>query len=170
MTERISIAQQREMGGIANMRSSGSGRGLRDIAEAAMAKAEKAAGEVLATDAGQTKRKPMRARVARRVAGQMNKLEAEYAAAVLEPRKQAGEILEYWFEKFTFKLADDCRYTPDFVVQLASGEMECHETKGYWQEDAKVKIRVAAELFPFRFVAIQKLPKKDGGEWKHQEF
>jgi hypothetical protein len=150
--------------------SRATGKPLQAIAEVARFHAKKAVSEVLATDAGQTKRKPMRARVTRRIAGQMNKLEAEYAAAVLEPQKLAGEILEYWFEKFTFKLADDCRYTPDFVVQLANGEMECHETKGYWQEDAKVKIRVAAELFPFRFVAIQKLPKKDGGGWKHQEF
>ncbi len=61
MTERISIAQQREMGGIANLRSSGSGRGLRDIAEAAFEAIApgqyKPAGEVSATGAGQTKRK-----------------------------------------------------------------------------------------------------------------
>lgn len=55
MTERISIAQQREMGGLANLRSSGSGRSLRDIAGVAIANAEKAQGERLA-DAGQTKR------------------------------------------------------------------------------------------------------------------
>lgn len=116
-------------------------------------------------------RKPQaRGRLARHKSGEMNKTEAAYAADALEPRKQAGEIADYWFERFTFKLADDCRYTPDFVVMLANGELECHETKGYWQDDAKVKIRVAASMFPFRFVAIQKQPKKDGGGWIYQEF
>ncbi len=53
MTERISIAQQREMGGLANLRSSGSGRGLRDIAEAAAVKAEKAQDDVLGAGEGE---------------------------------------------------------------------------------------------------------------------
>lgn len=143
---------------------------LRAVAEDAFAGAGKALAEPEARKAGEGKRKPMRARVARRIAGQMNKLEAQYAAEVLDALKLAGEIIEYWFERFTFKLADDCRYTPDFVVQTASGEMECHETKGFWEDDAKVKIRVAADLFPFRFVAIRRLPKKDGGGWQEQEF
>lgn len=116
-------------------------------------------------------RKPQaRGRFTRHKSGEMNKTEAAYAADVLERRKQAGEIADYWFERFTFKLADDCRYTPDFVVMLASGELECHETKGFWADDAKVKIRVAASLFPFRFVAIQRQSKKDGGQWVYQEF
>jgi hypothetical protein len=100
----------------------------------------------------------------------MNGLEAAYAREVLEPLKLAGEIADYWFERLTLKLADDCRYTPDFVVQLASGEIECREVKGFWQEDALIKIKVAATLFPFRFVAIQRLPKKEGGGWKEREF
>lgn len=36
MTERITIAQQREMVGLANLRAPGSGRSLRDVAEAAL--------------------------------------------------------------------------------------------------------------------------------------
>lgn len=128
-------------------------------------------GEAKTQPAQSNARKPQaRGRLTRHKSGEMNKTEAAYAADVLEHRKQAGEIVDYWFERLTFKLADDCRYTPDFVVMLASGELECHETKGYWQDDAKVKIRVAASLFPFRFVAIQKQPKKDGGGWIYQEF
>ena len=49
---------------------------------------------------------------------------------------------------------------------LASGELEMHEVKGFWREDARLKIKVAAEQFPFRFVAVTK--SKDG--WATEEF
>jgi hypothetical protein len=81
---------------------------------------------------------------------QMNKTEARYAE-LLEIRKRVGEIAWYAFEGITLKLGDDCRYTPDFAVMLACGEMEMHETKGFFRDDAKVKIKVAAQMFPFRF-------------------
>jgi hypothetical protein len=105
----------------------------------------------------------------RRVRGEMNKTEASYAEH-LEGQKMLGVVLWFAFEAVTFRLAKDCRYTPDFLVMLASGLLECHECKGFWADDAKVKIKVAAELFPFAFVSIKKLAKKDGGGWERQEF
>ena len=111
-----------------------------------------------------------RGRAIRRVVGEMNNTEKAYADTVLEPMRLAGEVAHYWFEQFTFKMADDLRYTPDFVVQLTSGVLECHEVKGHWEEDARIKIRMAAQLFPFRFVAIRKRRKKDGGGWAEEEF
>lgn len=99
----------------------------------------------------------------------MNKLEAAYAE-VLKAREIAGEVLWWKFECVTLKLAPDCRYTPDFVVMLADGSIEAHEAKGHWEDHAKVKIRLAAELFPFRFVAVKKEAKKRGGGWSEQEF
>lgn len=105
----------------------------------------------------------------RRAPGEMNKTEAAYAEH-LEGQRVLG-IIEWWaFEAVTFRLAKDCRYTPDFLVMLASGVLECHETKGFWADDAKVKIKCAAEKFPFRFVAVKRLPKKHGGGWQEQEF
>lgn len=101
--------------------------------------------------------------------GEMNGTEAAYAR-LLDTRVLTGELQCYWFEAFTFKLAKDCRYTPDFIVMLPDGLLECHETKGFWQDDAKVKIRCASHMFPFRFVALRKLPKKDGGGWAEEEF
>lgn len=101
--------------------------------------------------------------------GQMNKTEAEYAQH-LEARKTAGEVAWYKFEGVKLRLADNTFYTPDFAVMLANGEMEIHETKGYWQDDAKVKIKVAADLYPFRFIALKKKPKKDGGGWSIEDF
>jgi hypothetical protein len=57
----------------------------------------------------------------------------------------------------TLKLGDDCRYTPDFVVIDASSLITAHEVKGFWRDDARVKIKVAARSFPWMaFVAAQK--------------
>ena len=113
-----------------------------------------------------------RARARRRhTPGQMNTYERAYAEQVLEPQKIAGEITAYWFERFTLKLADDCRYTPDFLIQFPEGTLEFREVKGHWEDDALVKIKVAAEMWPiFTFVAIHRIPKKDGGGWKIRDF
>ncbi len=108
------------------------------------------------------------ARGARRKPGVMNKLEASYAQE-LEARRAAGEI-EWWrYEGLTLRLADRCRYTPDFVVLLANGELECHETKGFMRDDALVKLKIAAEQFPLRFYLVRAIPRRDGGGFsKHQ--
>lgn len=101
--------------------------------------------------------------------GERNKTEAAYEL-FLEAQKQAGEILWYAFEGMTFKLAKDTRYTPDFVVMKADGEIQCHECKSIWRDDAKVKIKVASALFPFRFIAVYAKPKKEGGGFRNEEF
>ena len=101
--------------------------------------------------------------------GQMNKSEAAYAVT-LEAARNAREVLWYQFEGITLKLADGCRYTPDFAVLRADGVMEMHEVKSYWIGDAKTKIKVAAEKFPFVFKAVYKQTKKDGGGWRIEEF
>ncbi len=93
--------------------------------------------------------------VARRAPGKMNKTEERYAAH-LEAMRFRGEIAWWAFEAVTFKLAHDTRYTPDFMVLTASGELQAHEVKGseaIFTDDAKVKIKVAAELFPVAFSA-----------------
>ena len=101
-------------------------------------------------------------------AGTMNGTESRYAS-LLEVRKRAGEIQWYAFEMVTIKLAADTRYTPDFCVMIANGELEFHETKGRMQDDALAKIKVAARLFPARFYLIYAKPKKLGGGWDVQE-
>lgn len=147
------------------------GRRLADIAEAAIESGREKNAQPASPIEQKTAIQPKaRGRTAKREAGKMNGLELAYAENVLEPLKRAGEILEYWFERFTFKIADDCRYTPDFVVLFPDGLLQCRETKGVWEDDALVKIKVAAEMFPFEFIAIQRLPKKEGGGWKEREF
>lgn len=107
-----------------------------------------------------------RGRGVRREPGVMNGLEREYANTVLEPRRIAGEILEWHFEAVKFKLAPKTFLTIDFMVMLADNTIEFHDTKGFMEDDAAVKIKVAAEKYPFRFLLIFKRPKKEGGGWK----
>lgn len=101
--------------------------------------------------------------------GVMNQTEAEYGA-LLDLRTGHDDVAWFAFECITLKLAADTRYTPDFLVMRHDGTLECHEIKGHWEDDALVKIKVAAEKFPFRFISAQKLPKKYGGGWKVREF
>lgn len=99
-------------------------------------------------------------------AGKMNKTEAAYAG-YLEALKIAGEVLWYSFEPMNLRLADKCFYSVDFLVMLKSGELECHEVKGgYVTDDGLVKLKAAAEKFPFRFIMV-KLVK---GAWEVRNF
>lgn len=100
----------------------------------------------------------------------MNKDELAYSL-VLEQRKLAGEICYWGFDEITFVLARGLRYTPDFFIVNADGMIEFHEFKGYWLDDAKAKIKMAAAKHPwFRFFGVRKIPKKDGGGYRHDEF
>jgi hypothetical protein len=101
--------------------------------------------------------------------GTMNKTEAEYAAH-LEILKRAGEIRWYKFEGVKLRLADNTFYTPDFLVMADDWSLECREVKGFWQDDARVKIKVAADIYPFRFLAVKKVSKKAGGGWEMETF
>lgn len=101
--------------------------------------------------------------------GQMNKSEQAYAA-YLGQLQAVGGILWHKFEGMKFRLADNTFYTPDFMVMQPDGQLEAHEVKGYWQDDAKVKIKVASDIYPIKFIAIKARAKRDGGGWQVEEF
>ena len=101
--------------------------------------------------------------------GTMNKTEAAYAAT-LDERLHAGEVAWFKFEGIKLRLADNTFYTPDFAVMLSDGALEMHEVKGFWQDDARVKIKIAAELYPMRFIGVRVRNKKEGGGWSIEEF
>lgn len=69
-------------------------------------------------------------------------------------------------QNITLKLGDDCRYTPDFFAIDNLGVLHAREVKGFFRDDAKVKIKVAARVFPWiRFtVAVRK-----NKSWEHTE-
>lgn len=101
--------------------------------------------------------------------GTMNATEAEYARE-LDVLKSAGDVVWYRFEGLKLRLADNTFYTPDFAVMLSNGELQCHEVKGFWTDDARVKIKVAAEMYPIRFFALKKQAKKHGGGFVSEAF
>ena len=112
----------------------------------------------------------------RHIPGQMNKTEEEYHA-ILVGMQRDGEIDSFGFEAIKLKLADKTFYTPDFFVVHKSGDMVFHEVKAatskgkvLCEDDARVKIKVAAEQFPqFGFIVAAKLPRSAGGGWKVEE-
>lgn len=99
--------------------------------------------------------------------GRMNKTETAYAAQ-LELRKAAGEVAWWVFEGLKLRLADATFYDTDFTVMLSTGELEVHEVKGHWTDDARVKIKVAAAQYPFRFIALKK--SRESAGWQIEEF
>lgn len=95
--------------------------------------------------------------------GELNKTEQAYQAH-LESLKLARQIKDYGVHRFTLKLGEDCRYTPDFDVLELDDTITFHETKGakpmkakdgstyivpFAMDDSKAKIRMAATAFPW---------------------
>ncbi len=78
-------------------------------------------------------------------------------------------------QQITLLLANGVRYTPDFIVVAESSDPEpfpasfgffAYEVKGFMRDDAAVKIKVAASLYPWiTFRLVTKKRKKDGGGW-----
>lgn len=106
------------------------------------------------------------------VAGEMNKTEAAYSRQ-LDTLVAAGEIVAFRFEAVRFTLAHNVSgarnamtYTPDFMV-ITDDNIQFHETKGFMREDALLKVKMAAEIYPwFRWFVIRKT--KTG--WDKEEF
>lgn len=100
----------------------------------------------------------------------MNKLELRRWTE-LETMKRAGLIRDCKYNAVTLLLADRCRYTPDFLIEHLDGRLELEETKGFWRDDARVKIKVAARLYPmFTFTALRLRKQRDGGGWMKESF
>lgn len=104
---------------------------------------------------------------ARHIAGAMNKLEAKYSEH-LEWMLRAGDIIRWRFEPQKLRLAPKTYFDVDFMVTYPGNRIEMHEVKGHWEDDARVKIKVAAKEFPeYAFVGVM-WDKQDG--WKFEKF
>lgn len=98
----------------------------------------------------------------RPVPGKMNVGEQKYSK-VLELMKLAGEIQGFEFEPIKLRIGapgSRCGYTPDFMVIALDDTIEFHEVKGrsgnnaWCEEDAKIKIKAAANSYPFKFIMV----------------
>lgn len=80
--------------------------------------------------------------------------EAEYEL-ILKAQNPGCDVL---FHKYTLKLANDLRYTPDLAVAHPDGLVTFYEVKGgYIHDRAMHKPKMAAEMFRHRFFVAQKL-------------
>ena len=102
---------------------------------------------------------------------EMNRLEKAWADE-LTLAHNAGEITWFGYEPVKLYLTSGklTSYTPDFMVRLPDGTIRFDETKGFWREDARVKIKVAADKYRllFKFQALTLLSKGRG--WKIEQF
>ena len=94
----------------------------------------------------------------------MNKTEGRYAD-YLTMLEYSGDVLQWDYEPEKLRLADNCLYIPDFRVVLADRVIEMIDVKACMRDgkplvrdDALVKMKVASELHPYRFVMT----------WNHQ--
>jgi len=77
---------------------------------------------------------------ARRGRRQPNRTEAAYREERLGGRSDVASI---YYEGLTFRMANGHRYTPDWVVVMESGEIECHEVKGGYALHSHQRARLA---------------------------
>lgn len=107
-----------------------------------------------------------------RTRGRMNATETKYAAS-LDILRHAGEIIDYAFERQSFRLTlpDNDRpiiYTPDFGVLHSDYSISYEDVKGGAITDAALlRIKVAAsEFWWFKWRIVQNV-RRD--EWKFRE-
>ena len=93
---------------------------------------------------------------------EMNKTESRFADQ-LSMLKHTGSLSWYEYEAIKLKLAPKTFYTPDFVAVDKTGQVIVYEVKGgFIRDDAIVKLKIAARLFPmFRFKLCQ---------WKNKQW
>lgn len=107
-----------------------------------------------------------RGRRAPHVPGQMNKTEARYAE-YLTRLVLVGQVAHFWFEPFQIVLAPKTTYRPDFLVMASDGTLRFDEVKGLLEDDAAVKLKVAASaLWAFPFWLVREKPIN---VWHRQE-
>lgn len=102
---------------------------------------------------------PQKGRLRQNTTG-LNKTEQAFKK-YMQPSVE-GVLLD---QAITLKIANGCRYTPDFVL-IEMPNVAAYEVKGFMRDDAAVKLKVAASLYPWiRFHLVTR--KK--GEWLIQE-
>jgi hypothetical protein len=102
----------------------------------------------------------------------MNETERQFAGH-LERLRLAGLVLWYAFEPIRVRLADrsEVWYKPDFGAVMADWRFVLFEVKGRWREAARVRIKIAASLSPFPFIAVRKGGSSGGlPTWSFETF
>jgi hypothetical protein len=95
-----------------------------------------------------------------------NKTETRFENDYLKAWSIAGEVERYAFEDITLKIANGCRYTPDWCVKFTDPSKpvtfyEIKARKMIW-DDAIVKLKVAADRFPYFYFYLCAWDAKSG--------
>ena len=101
--------------------------------------------------------------------GQMNKTEERFAQ-MLELERYAGRVKWWKFEGIKLMLAKNTSITVDFAVLPDTGILTMIDVKGskaMVTDDARAKMKVAAELYPFVFKVAY--PRAKGEGWDIEE-
>lgn len=95
-----------------------------------------------------------------------NKLEQAFGLRLLS-MLQREEIQWYAYEPIRLRLGEGSWYKPDFGALTKSDSFWLYEIKGFWREAARVRIKVAADRYPFfHFCAVT----KKGPVWEFENF
>lgn len=70
-------------------------------------------------------------------------------------------------QAITLRIANGCRYTPDFIVQSVRAGLVAYEVKGFMRDDAAVKLKVAATAY--QWIKFNLVTRGKGGTWNVQE-
>ena len=94
-----------------------------------------------------------------------NKTEAEYRRLYLDRIYPPARIL---YEAITLRLANGHRYTPDWVVLLPDGQVECHEVKGAYRLGSLQRARLAFDQARIEWPAWRWVwaTRGKGGAWE----
>jgi len=102
---------------------------------------------------------------ARHTPGVMNDTEKAFAA-YLGGLVYAGVVSSWEFESIKLRIGHKCWYTPDFFCDMVQGRCVAYEVKGFWEDDARVKIKAAAARYRWiKFVTV----KKTKSGWEFEE-
>ncbi|WP_422928636.1 hypothetical protein [Singulisphaera sp. PoT] len=94
----------------------------------------------------------------------MNRTERAYADH-LAALKLCGEIRDWSFEPFKFRIAGKTFLTPDFLVSMPNWSVQIHDVKGHLEDDAAVKIKAVADRHPwFKFWLVF----REGAGWVYR--
>lgn len=70
-------------------------------------------------------------------------------------QRNAGQIVEFWWKGFKFKVGEGAWYTPEAIVLGNDGYLQLHEVKGYKREAAMVRYKAARERYPLRCYLVR---------------
>ena len=103
--------------------------------------------------------------------GEMNKTEQAFSTH-LEFLRLKGDVLWWKFGAVKLRIAPNTHITVDFAVLMSDGHLTMIEVKGHralYQEDAKAKMKVAADAFPFKFFVAYPQGKLGASAWDIEE-